>query len=60
VVARKSRRAEEAENSVRETAPDLSRAVRSPFHDISLKRAVGFKAFLGEAVSTERLKSGAE
>jgi hypothetical protein len=43
-MGRKSRRAEDAENCLHKTAPDLSRAVRSPLYDISLKRAVGFKA----------------
>jgi hypothetical protein len=41
------------------SAPDLSRAVRMALPKILLDSNVGFAKMLGNAISTQRLKSGA-
>ena len=42
-VGRRSRRAEDVASFKSNLAPDLSRSVRSPFHNISSIRAIGTK-----------------
>ena len=58
-VGRKSRRAEGPALLPDLSAPDLSRAVRMASPGTMLDSNVGFARMLGDAISTERLKSGA-
>jgi hypothetical protein len=58
-VGRESRRAEGPVLLPDLSAPDLSRAERMASPRMSLDSNVGFAKMLGNAMSTERLKSGA-